>query len=109
MIYTDHGMYVPQDTAEMDEYLAADNKLNNSGVRYLMMANALVHELKGATIADEFTNFPSLCEPIDNGGLGFDIRQASALPQGLRTLLKTSSRTSRPSASPSTTAVSAST
>mmetsp|Transcript_108130 Transcript_108130/g.271999 ORF Transcript_108130/g.271999 Transcript_108130/m.271999 type:complete len:2009 (+) Transcript_108130:103-6129(+) len=89
-IYTHHGMWVPTDLAEMDTYLAEDNNLNNDGIHYFMMANALVHDLNKAsvTIADEYTSFPSLCLPIAKGGLGFDLRQSSALPACLRTMLK---------------------
>jgi len=91
IIYEDHGMWVPTDPAELDEYLTADNKLNNAGVHYLMMATSLVHDIKkdATVIADEITNFPSLCAPVADGGLGFDVRQASAMPQHLRTLLRT--------------------
>mmetsp|Transcript_126119 Transcript_126119/g.364984 ORF Transcript_126119/g.364984 Transcript_126119/m.364984 type:complete len:1445 (-) Transcript_126119:202-4536(-) len=91
MIYEDHGMWEPTDPVALDEFLAQGNKLNNAGVHYLMMANSLVHEVcdSAVTIADEFTNFPSVCHPVKEGGLGFDMRQASALPQHLRTILRT--------------------
>lgn len=91
-IYTDNAKWVPKDPDEMEEFLAKGNTLNNDGVRYLMMANELVHKVnpKAVTIADEFTNFPKLCAPVAEGGLGFDMRQASDLPETLRVFLKTS-------------------
>merc|ERR1719507_973158 len=90
MIYTNHGMWVPGNIEEMDTYLAKDNTLNNAGIHYVMMANKLVHDLCSGsiTVADEHTNFPSLCQPIAKGGLGFDMKQISSLPAFLREQLK---------------------
>jgi len=90
MIYVDNPSWVPTDKEAMEEFLDAGNKLNPGALVYLMLANELVHEMnpEAVMIADEFTSFPSLCEPVSKGGLGFDLREASALPQTLRTFLK---------------------
>ncbi|KAL7669540.1 hypothetical protein ACOME3_010192 [Neoechinorhynchus agilis] len=47
-----------------------------------MLANYLIHEhLPGAiTVAEEVSGMPTLCRPIDEGGVGFDYRLAMALP-----------------------------
>jgi len=90
-IYTDHGMRVPKEPEAVKEFIKKMGTLSPSGLRYLRTANALVHQLSSVslTIADEFTNYPSLCVPVKDGGLGFDMRQASGLPGCWRELLAT--------------------
>ncbi|CAE8610854.1 unnamed protein product [Polarella glacialis] len=89
IIYLDHGRWVPTSTAELDEYLSAGDKLDQAGLQYLMQANSLLHELDPNTcsIAEETSMFPNVCEPVSKGGLGFDMRQASAAPQLFRKLV----------------------
>jgi 1,4-alpha-glucan branching enzyme len=85
-IYTDHGMFVPEEAEELAEYLAREEKLNGAGIQYQMMANDLVRTLNrtATIIADEYTLYPGVCESVANGGLGFDIRQHSNAPSLFR-------------------------
>lgn len=91
MIYTDRGLWIPEDASERDRFLMSKGKVDGPGIQYLMMANQLVHEVSpgAVTIAEEFTSFPLLCEEVSKGGIGFDMRQVSELPSTARRLLKT--------------------
>lgn len=41
-----------------------------------MLANETVHKINSnaVTFAEDETNYPSLCYPLDQGGIGFDYR-----------------------------------
>lgn len=43
-----------------------------------MLANETVHKINSnaVTFAEDETNYPSLCYPLDEGGIGFDYRIA---------------------------------
>ena len=45
-------------------------------VVYLMLANKLVHMVtpQAVTIAEDVSGMPTLCSPIEHGGIGFDYR-----------------------------------
>ncbi|CAJ1334735.1 unnamed protein product [Effrenium voratum] len=88
MIYLDRGRWVPS-PAELEDYLASDDKIEKAGVQYLMQANTLIHQLapNATTIAQETTMYTHLCEKIEDGGLGFDIRQACNAPNLFRELM----------------------
>eukprot|EP00929_Paragymnodinium_shiwhaense_P042980 TRINITY_DN22156_c0_g2_i1.p1 TRINITY_DN22156_c0_g2~~TRINITY_DN22156_c0_g2_i1.p1 ORF type:complete len:1969 (-),score=563.19 TRINITY_DN22156_c0_g2_i1:210-6116(-) len=90
-IYTDRGSFPPQDPSDVSAY-SADGVSDKDGVQYLMLANNLLAELgKGnfLSIAEEHTLFPGICEPADKGGLGFSLRQTSAVPDYLRSVMST--------------------
>mmetsp|Transcript_78474 Transcript_78474/g.202083 ORF Transcript_78474/g.202083 Transcript_78474/m.202083 type:complete len:1723 (+) Transcript_78474:46-5214(+) len=82
-IYTDNGMFVPKEKAELEEYISHEKHINTAGVQYLMMASKLLTDVnKAATaIADEYTLYPGVCEPVTKGGLGFHMRQYSEAPE----------------------------
>lgn len=89
MIYLDYGRFLPDDPKEFDDFLASENKTNKAGLRYLMMANSLIHGLYSfaPTVADEITLFPGVCEPVARAGLGFDLRQSPKSSNVLHDLL----------------------
>eukprot|EP00850_Spirogloea_muscicola_P015113 SM000113S24069 [mRNA] locus=s113:233195:240648:- [translate_table: standard] len=51
-----------------------DNAVDNNAINYLILANEMLHSLRPdiVTIADDSTFYPGLCEPVSQGGLGFD-------------------------------------
>ena len=67
-----------------------DEGVDRDAIVYLTLANRLVHELKPAavTIAEEVSGMPSICAPIDDGGIGFDYRLGMAIPDYWIRLLK---------------------
>jgi len=88
MIYLDRGRWVPE-PEQLEEYLATDDNTEKVGIQYLMQANSLIHQLEpnAKTVAEETTMYPHLCEAIADGGLGFDLRQASNAPDLFRELV----------------------
>jgi len=75
----------------MEEFLSTDDKTDKAGVQYLMQANSLIHQLDkyARTVAEETTMYPHLCDSVEEGGLGFDYRQASNAPSLYRELVTT--------------------
>jgi hypothetical protein len=75
--------------ASYDDYFARDG-VDRDACVYLMLANALVHELdaNNVTIAEEVSGMPALCRPLVEGGFGFDYRLAMAVPDMWIRLLK---------------------
>jgi 1,4-alpha-glucan branching enzyme len=61
-------------TASYDDYF--DASVDTDSCVYMMLANALVHELHpdAITIAEDVSGMPALCRPVTEGGLGFDFR-----------------------------------
>eukprot|EP00931_Biecheleriopsis_adriatica_P086757 TRINITY_DN61354_c0_g1_i1.p1 TRINITY_DN61354_c0_g1~~TRINITY_DN61354_c0_g1_i1.p1 ORF type:complete len:1120 (+),score=261.27 TRINITY_DN61354_c0_g1_i1:54-3413(+) len=80
IVYAQHGRWLPKDVQEIDEYVQKPGMVNSSAIQYLMLANTMVHEMgkNAVTIADEPSLFPGVCVPVQEGGLGFDVRQTSA-------------------------------
>lgn len=54
-----------------------------------MLANETVHKINSnaVTFAEDETNFPSLCLPLDQGGIGFDYRVSIRAADSLALLL----------------------
>eukprot|EP00092_Neocalanus_flemingeri_P000515 GFUD01000547.1.p1 GENE.GFUD01000547.1~~GFUD01000547.1.p1 ORF type:complete len:762 (+),score=232.53 GFUD01000547.1:965-3250(+) len=68
-------------SGDYKEYFGANT--DNQAVVYMMLANDLVHRLlpdTGLTIAEDVSGMPTLCRPIEEGGMGFDYRLAMAVP-----------------------------
>lgn len=78
MMYLDHGMGDTFDTP--DHYFG--NNVDDDAITYLQMANTLTHTLKSnaITIAEDVSGMPGLCQPIADGGIGFDFRLGMGLP-----------------------------
>jgi 1,4-alpha-glucan branching enzyme len=61
-----------------------------SAVVYLMLANYVCQYVLPAavTIAEDVSGFPTLCRPLDQGGMGFTSRLAMAIPDKWIELIK---------------------
>eukprot|EP00741_Cyanophora_paradoxa_P021974 tig00021432_g21211.t1 len=87
MLYKHHGLAYAF-SGGYHEYFG-DNTDVESCV-YLMLANDMVHELypDAVTIAEDVSGMPTLCRPVQIGGMGFDYRLALAIPDMWIKLLK---------------------
>ncbi len=85
MLYYHHG-YTEFDCRE--KYF--DDTVNRDALVYLMLANKLIHDFRphAVTIAEDVSGMPTLCSPIDDGGVGFDYRLAMAVPDFWIKMLK---------------------
>ena len=85
MIYHHHG-YTEFDCRE--KYF--DDSVNRDAITYLTLANSLVHDFKphAVTIAEDVSGMPTMCSPVEDGGIGFDYRLAMAIPDFWIKLLK---------------------
>lgn len=86
MLYLDHGVGVTFDAPE--KYFGEN--VDNDAVTYLQLANRLCHELNKSniTIAEDVSGMPGLCQPIADGGMGFDYRLGMGLPDFWIKILK---------------------
>lgn len=70
MLYTHNGFEKPSKNYDFfcNQYVDQDAQL------YLILANEMLHKLNPniVTIAEDTTYYPGLCQPILEGGLGFD-------------------------------------
>ncbi len=78
MLYLDHGNGLVIDSP----WKYFDGNVDADAVTYLQLANALCHQLNpnAVTIAEEVTGMPGLCNPIADGGMGFDYRLGMGEP-----------------------------
>lgn len=77
MLYHHHG-YTEFDSRE--KYF--NDEVNLDAIRYLTLANTLIHEFRPAaiTIAEDVSGMPGMCRKTEEGGIGFDYRLAMAIP-----------------------------
>ncbi|TQD84715.1 hypothetical protein C1H46_029738 [Malus baccata] len=70
MMYTHNGF--ASFTGDLEEY--CNQYVDKDALLYLILANEILHVLHPniITIAEDATFYPGLCEPISQGGLGFD-------------------------------------
>ncbi|XP_029657520.1 1,4-alpha-glucan-branching enzyme-like [Octopus sinensis] len=97
MLYHSHGIGHGF-SGHYDEYFGDNCDLQS--ILYLMMANSILHKLYPdfiVTIAEVFLFFcicqdvsgmPTLCRPVEEGGIGFDYRLAMAIPDMWIRMLK---------------------
>lgn len=66
-----------------------NENISFDGLVFLMLANETVHKINSnaVTFAEDETNFPSLCLPLDQGGIGFDYRVSIRAADSLALLL----------------------
>lgn len=85
MIYHHHG-YTEFDSRE--KYF--DDTINRDALTYLALANTLTHEFRpeAVTIAEDVSGMPTMCSPVEDGGIGFDYRLAMAIPDFWIKMLK---------------------
>ncbi|KAM7251117.1 hypothetical protein ACFE04_023000 [Oxalis oulophora] len=70
MLYTHNGFATF--TGDLEEY--CNQYVDKDAFIYLMLANEILHALHPniLTIAEDATYYPGLCDPLSQGGLGFD-------------------------------------
>ncbi|EJT48281.1 1,4-alpha-glucan branching enzyme [Trichosporon asahii var. asahii CBS 2479] len=80
MMYKHHGDY--------HEYFG--DSVDQEAMVYLMLANKMIHDLypNAITIAEDVSGMPTLCRPVDEGGVGFDYRLSMAIPDMWIKILK---------------------
>ena len=78
MLYHDHGL--GRSFSTLDSYFTMNT--DTEAVTYLQLANRLVHEFNphALTIAEDMSGMPGACEPVADGGLGFDFRLGMGIP-----------------------------
>lgn len=79
MLYFNHGI-AASFSGDYSEYFGMT--VDNDALVYLALANQIFHasDPNLISIAEDVSGFPSLCRPIDEGGVGFDYRLAMAIP-----------------------------
>ena len=85
MIYHHHGY---TDFDSRDKFF--NEEVNRDALVYLTLANHLIHSFKSdaITIAEDVSGMPGMCNPIKDGGIGFDYRLGMAIPDFWIKLLK---------------------
>ena len=78
MLYHNHGL--GQAFSGLGDYFTMNTDVE--AVTYLQLANELVHALNAhaLTIAEDMSGMPGTCEPVRDGGLGFDARLGMGIP-----------------------------
>ena len=86
MMYHHHGDHVSFD--HYDKYFK--DMVDWDAIRYLQLANVLIHELKPAaiSIAEDMSGMPGISRKIDEGGVGFDYRLGMGIPDYWIKILK---------------------
>ena len=78
MLYHDHGLGVA--FSSLDTYFTMNTDVES--VTYLQLANELIRQVnpRALTIAEDMSGMPGMCEPVKDGGIGFDYRLGMGLP-----------------------------
>ncbi|MBQ7455106.1 MAG: alpha amylase C-terminal domain-containing protein [Clostridia bacterium] len=78
MLYHDHGLGVA--FSNLSLYFTMNTAVE--AVTYLQLANELIRQVKpdALTIAEDMSGMPGMCEPIPDGGIGFDYRLGMGIP-----------------------------
>ncbi len=74
MLYTHHG--ISYNFTSYEDYF--NELVDTEAYTYLALANKVIHAVKPSarTIAEDISGMPGLTSPLDEGGCGFDFRQA---------------------------------
>lgn len=86
MMYLHHGMGVEFGSPE--QYFTEG--VEYDAITYLQLANELIHQVNPdvISIAEDVSGMPGLCNPVRDGGIGFDYRLGMGLPDFWIKLLK---------------------
>ena len=78
MLYHDHGLGVA--FSDLSHYFTMNT--DTESVTYLQLANELIRQVNphALTIAEDMSGMPGMCEPIEDGGIGFNYRLAMGIP-----------------------------
>lgn len=94
MLYKHHGLSVGF-SGDYNEYFDPE-QVDEDAITYMMLAHELMLQiipgtdpkLKLVSIAEDVSGMPSLCVPINKGGIGFDYRLSMAIPDMWIKILK---------------------
>jgi len=66
--------------SSLDTYFTMNTDVES--VTYLQLANELIRQVnpRALTIAEDMSGMPGMCEPVKDGGIGFDYRLGMGLP-----------------------------
>ena len=78
MLYHDHALGT--DFNDLSMYFTMNT--DTQAVTYLQLANELIREVnpRALTVAEDMSGMPGMCEPVVDGGIGFDFRLGMGLP-----------------------------
>ena len=78
MLYMDHGLGTAFSNLGM--YFTMNTDVES--VTYLQLANELIRQVKpdALTVAEDMSGMPGMCEPVKDGGIGFDYRLGMGIP-----------------------------
>ena len=78
MLYHDHGLGVAFSNLGM--YFTMNTDVE--AVTYLQLANELIRQVnpQALTISEDMSGMPGMCEPVADGGIGFDFRLGMGIP-----------------------------
>lgn len=86
MLYHDHALGT--NFSDLSMYFTMNTDIE--ALNYLQLANELVHKINPhcLTVAEDMSGMPGMCEPIADGGIGFDYRLGMGLPDMWIRLIK---------------------
>ena len=86
MLYHDHGLGAS--FSSLRQYFTMNTDVE--AITYLQLANELVRQVNphAMTVAEDMSGMPGMCEPIFDGGVGFDYRLGMGLPDLWTRLVK---------------------
>ena len=78
MLYHEHALGT--NFSDLSMYFTMNTDVE--AVTYLQLANELIRQVnpKALTIAEDMSGMPGMCEPVHEGGIGFDYRLGMGLP-----------------------------
>ena len=78
MLYQDHALGT--DFSNLGMYFTMNT--DTQAVTYLQLANELIRQVNphALTIAEDMSGMPGMCEPVQDGGIGFNYRLGMGLP-----------------------------
>ena len=78
MLYRDHALGA--NFTGLPDYFTMNTDVE--AVTYLQLANELIREVRpdALTVAEDMSGMPGMCEPVADGGIGFDYRLGMGIP-----------------------------
>ena len=78
MLYRDHALGA--NFTGLPDYFTMNTDVE--AVTYLQLANELIREVRpdALTIAEDMSGMPGMCEPVKDGGIGFNYRLGMGIP-----------------------------
>ncbi|MBO4452542.1 MAG: alpha amylase C-terminal domain-containing protein [Clostridia bacterium] len=78
MLYVDHAL--GSDFNCLERYFSMNTDIE--ALNYLQLANKLIREVKpdALTVAEDMSGMPGMCEPVEEGGIGFGFRLGMGIP-----------------------------